>query len=168
MIYWPARVFSRASWRCSSFNFSLGSLTWLTYAYGMNCQDDVAPAEFWLIQCACQLFFGLGTSTHVCLWSITYCYIIKRHGSHTWYGCWTIKALVEAEVLWCLYCESLGHSSAIDHSQIFRCLNILRLAYNLFRKGKNALLTCIYTSSVAIKQAVIKWFGKKPCWEKIA
>jgi hypothetical protein len=32
----------------------------------MLCQDDVAPGEFLLIQCACQLFFGLGTSTHVC------------------------------------------------------------------------------------------------------
>ncbi len=25
-------------------------------------------------------------------------YIIKRHVCHAWYGCWTIKALVEAEV----------------------------------------------------------------------
>jgi hypothetical protein len=25
--------------------------------------------------------------------------IIKQHGSHAWYGWWTIKALVEAEVL---------------------------------------------------------------------
>ncbi len=41
-------------------------LTWLTYAYGMLCQDGVAPGEFLLVQCACQLFFGLGTSTHVC------------------------------------------------------------------------------------------------------
>jgi hypothetical protein len=41
-------------------------LTWLTYAYGMLCQDDVTPGEFLLIQCACQLFFGLITSTHVC------------------------------------------------------------------------------------------------------
>ena len=32
----------------------------------MLCQDDVAPGEFLLVQCACQLFFGLGTSTHVC------------------------------------------------------------------------------------------------------
>jgi hypothetical protein len=45
-------------------------LTWLTYAYGMFCQNDVAPGEFLLIQCAYQ-FIGLGTSTHVCLWSIT-------------------------------------------------------------------------------------------------
>ncbi len=60
-------VFSRASRRCSSYNLSLASLTLLTYAYGMLCQDDVAPGEFLLVQCACQLFFGLGTSTHVCL-----------------------------------------------------------------------------------------------------
>ncbi len=52
-------------------------------------------------------FFGLGTSTHVCSQSINDCYIIKQHGSHAWYGCWTIKALVEAEVLYDgFYCES--------------------------------------------------------------
>ncbi len=27
---------------CSSFILSLGSLKWLTYAYGMRCQDDIA------------------------------------------------------------------------------------------------------------------------------
>jgi hypothetical protein len=41
-------------------------LTWLTYAYGMLYQDDVAPGEILLFQCACQLFFGLGASTYVC------------------------------------------------------------------------------------------------------
>jgi hypothetical protein len=41
-------------------------LTWLTYTYGMLYQDDIAPGEFLLVHCACQLFFGLGTSTHVC------------------------------------------------------------------------------------------------------
>jgi hypothetical protein len=25
-------------------------------------------------------------------------YIIQQHVSHAWHGCWTIKALVEAEV----------------------------------------------------------------------
>ncbi len=40
-------------------------LTWLTYTYGMFCQDDIAPGEFLLLQCACY-YFGLGTSTHVC------------------------------------------------------------------------------------------------------
>jgi hypothetical protein len=98
LYYWPARVFSKASWRWSSFNLSLDSLTWLTYAYGMRCQDDVTPGEFLLIQCACQ-FLGLGTSTYVCSWSITDCYIIKWCGSHAWYG-WTIKAMVEAKVLY--------------------------------------------------------------------
>ncbi len=90
-------------------------LTWLTYAYVMICQDDVAPGEFLLVQCACQLFFGLGTSTHVCPWSITDRYIIKRHVSHAWYWFWTIKTLVEAVVLWWLYSNSRGHSSSIDH-----------------------------------------------------
>jgi hypothetical protein len=32
-------------------------LIWLTYAYGMLCQDDVAPGEFLLVQCACQIIF---------------------------------------------------------------------------------------------------------------
>ncbi len=32
LYYWPARVFSRASCRCSSYNLSVGSSTWLTYA----------------------------------------------------------------------------------------------------------------------------------------
>jgi hypothetical protein len=30
------------------FDLSLVFLTWLTYAYGMLCQDDVAPREFYL------------------------------------------------------------------------------------------------------------------------
>ncbi len=63
--------------------------------------------------------FGLGTSTHVCSWSITDHYIIKQHASHAWYGCWTIKALVEAEVLWWLYSALRGHISSIDHFQTF-------------------------------------------------
>ncbi len=29
-------------------------LTWLVFAYGMLCQDDVAPGEFLLLECACQ------------------------------------------------------------------------------------------------------------------
>jgi hypothetical protein len=45
-------------------------------------------------------FFGLGTSTHVCSQSVNDLYKIKQHGSHAWYGCWAIKALVEAEVLY--------------------------------------------------------------------
>ncbi len=101
LYYWLARVYSGASWRCSSFNLCLGSLTWLAYACGMHCQDDVAPGEF-LLTNEYANFSGLGTLTHVCVWSIADRCIIKRHGSHAWYGCWTIKALVEAEVLWWL------------------------------------------------------------------
>jgi hypothetical protein len=68
---------------------------------------------------------GLGTSTHVCSRSINDPYIIKQHGSHAWYGCWTIKALVEAEMLYDgFYCESWVHSSAVDHSKTFSCLII--------------------------------------------
>ncbi len=53
LYYWPARIFSTASPRCSSFDLSLGSLTWLTSDYGMLCQDDVDPGEFLLIRCTC-------------------------------------------------------------------------------------------------------------------
>ncbi len=53
-------------------------------------------------------FFGLGTSTHVCSQSINDSYIIKHHGSHARYGCWTIKALVEAEVLYDGFTVSRG------------------------------------------------------------
>jgi hypothetical protein len=61
---WP--VFSRASRRCSSYNFSLDSSDMVDLCLWNACQDDVAPGEFLLFQCACQLSFGLGTSTHVC------------------------------------------------------------------------------------------------------
>jgi hypothetical protein len=52
--------------------------------------------------------FGLGTSTHVCSQSINDHYIIKQHGSHAPYGCWTIKALVKAEVLYDGFTVSCG------------------------------------------------------------
>ncbi len=53
-------------------------------------------------------FFGLGTSTHVCSQSFPDCYTIKRHVSHAWYGCWAIKALAEAEVLYDGFTVSRG------------------------------------------------------------
>jgi hypothetical protein len=59
-------VFSRESHRCSSYNLSLGSFDMVDLRLWDACQDDVAPGEFLLVQCACQLSFGLGTSTHVC------------------------------------------------------------------------------------------------------
>ncbi len=43
--------------------------------------------------------FRIGQFNSCMLQSITDHYIIKCHGSHAWYGCWTIKALVEAKVL---------------------------------------------------------------------
>ncbi len=110
-------------------------LTWLTYSYGMLCQDDVAPGEFLPVQCACQLFFGLGTSTHVCSWSITDCYIIKWHVSRAWCWFWTIKALVEAEVLWWCYSDSRGHSSSVDHCKTFSVF-MIKLAKKSVLKAK--------------------------------
>jgi hypothetical protein len=49
------QCFSRASRRCSSYNLSLGSFDKVGLRYGMLCQDDIAPGEFLLLQCACQL-----------------------------------------------------------------------------------------------------------------
>ncbi len=94
-------VFSRASCRCSSYNLSLGS-------FGMVdlCLWDALSRwrsswrVFYLSNVHAKFSFWLGTSTHVCSWSITYRYIIKRQASPTWYWFWTIKALVEAMVLW--------------------------------------------------------------------
>ena len=92
-----AMVFSRASRRCFSLNLSVGSLTWLTYALRDALSKDIAPGEFrfsnvhanFLLDWALQLMYVTISSD---------CYIIKRHVSHAWYRCWTIKALVEAEV----------------------------------------------------------------------
>jgi hypothetical protein len=60
---WP--VFSRASCRCSSYNLSLGSFDMVDLRL-WDALYDVTPGEILLVQCACQLFFGLGTSTLVC------------------------------------------------------------------------------------------------------
>ncbi len=46
-------------------------LTCLTYAYGMLCQDDVAPGEFLLVQWACNLFFWPG-HINSCMFTINY------------------------------------------------------------------------------------------------
>ncbi len=40
LYYWLASSFSRASCRCFSYNLSLGSLTYLTYAYGMLTRQN--------------------------------------------------------------------------------------------------------------------------------
>ncbi len=46
-------------------------LTWLAYAYGTLCQDDVASGEVLLFQCACQLFFLTG-HINSCMFMINY------------------------------------------------------------------------------------------------
>ncbi len=99
---------------------------WHDWLMLMGCvvKMMLLPEEFSLLQCACQ-FFWTGHSNS-CMFMINgWSYIINWHGSHAWYGCWPIKALVEAEILWWLYCELPGHSIAFDHSQTFRCLNII-------------------------------------------
>jgi hypothetical protein len=47
---------------------SLGSLTWLIFAFGMHCQNDVAPGEFLLIQCAC----------HFLVWVLQLMYVFDQ------------------------------------------------------------------------------------------
>ncbi len=85
LYYWPARVFSRASRRCSSLYLSVGSLTWLTYALWDGLSRWNRSWRVLTLQCACK-FFGLCTSIHVCSQSIPDCYIIKQHVSHAGMG----------------------------------------------------------------------------------
>ncbi len=124
LYYWLARVFSRASRRCSSYNLFFGSLTWLTYALWDVLSRWHRFWRVWLLQCACH-FFGIGTSTHVCSQSIPDCYIIKWHVSHAWYVCWTIKALVEAEMLYDGF--TVSHRCIVVPLIIARPLGVLLL-----------------------------------------
>ncbi len=112
-----------ATRRCSSFNLSLGSLTWLTYAYGMLCQDGVAPGEFLLLQCAYQ-FFWTGPFNS--------CMLMMNHWLLYHQAAWKPDLVWGLDhqsfgrswgVIWWLYCESRGRSSTHDHSQALRCLN---------------------------------------------
>ncbi len=129
------QCFSRASCRCSSYNYSLGSF----YMVDL-CLRDVKSRwrGSWRVitspMCMPNVF-GFGTSNHVCSWSIIDCFIIKRHVSHAWCWFWTIKALVEAEVLWWLHSNLWGHSSFIDHCQTFSVFKI-RLAKKPALKAK--------------------------------
>jgi hypothetical protein len=52
------QCFSRASWRCSSYNMLLGSFSMNDLHLWDLCQDDIAPGEFLLLQCACHFFFA--------------------------------------------------------------------------------------------------------------
>ena len=169
LYYWSVSVFVEHPTGAVAIICLWVLLTWLTYAYGMLCQDDTAPGEFLLIQCACLLFFGLGTSTHVCSWSITDCYIIKRHVSPAWYWFWTIKVLVEAMVIWWFYSNSWGCSSSVDHCQTFSVF-IIRLAKKPVFKAKMLYwhwdTGCVCTSSVASKKSRHWTIGKNPFLEK--
>ncbi len=125
------QCFSRASRRCSSYILFLGSFDMV----GLCLWDALFRwRSSWRVftppMCV-PFFFGLGTSTHVCSWSITDHYIIERHVSYAWYGCWTINALVEAEVSWWIYSDSGGRSSSVDHCQ---ALSVLILKNNKTEK----------------------------------
>ncbi len=114
------------------------------------------------------IIFGLGTSTHVCSWSITDRYIIKWDVSHAWYWLWTIKVLVEAVVLWWLYINLWWHSSSIDHCQTISVF-IIRLVKKLLLKQKCFIDTsCVCTSPMASKKSHHRTIGKNPFLEKNA
>jgi hypothetical protein len=75
-----------------------------------------------------QIIFWTGyINSCVCSWSMSDCYIIKWHVGHAWCWFWTIKALVEAQVLWWHYSYLRGHSSSVDHCQTFSVF-MMRLA----------------------------------------
>ncbi len=92
--------FSKTSHWCSSYNLSLGSFTMVNSCWWGALSRWRGSWRVFTPPMCMPISFGLGTSTHVCLQSIPDCYIIKQPVSHAWYGCWTIKALVEAEVLY--------------------------------------------------------------------
>ncbi len=115
-------VFSRASHRCSSYNLSLGSFDMVDLCLWDALSRWCSSWRVFTPSMCMPIIFGLGTSTHVCSWLITDCHIIKQHVSHAWYGCWTIKSLVETEVLWWLHSDLQGRSSSVDHCQTFSFL----------------------------------------------
>ncbi len=87
LYYWPAKVFSRASWRCSSLNLSVGSFNMVDLCF-MGCIVKMTLIlESFDSSNVHAKYLKLGTSTHVCFRSIDDHYIIKWHGSQAWYGC---------------------------------------------------------------------------------
>jgi hypothetical protein len=58
-------------------------------------------------------------------------FIINWHVSHAWYGCWTIKALGEAEVLYDGFTMSYGGTEApFDHCLTFTVPHIYKNCNN--------------------------------------
>ncbi len=110
------RCFSRASRRCSSCNLLLGSFNMVDLRLWNALSRWHSSWRVHTPPICIPIFW----TEHInsCMFMINYDrYIIKRHVSHAWYGCWTIKALAEAEVLWWHYSDLRGHSSSVDHCQ---------------------------------------------------
>ncbi len=141
----------RASRRCSSFDLSLGSFVmvdlclWDAFSR-WRCSWRVHSHPMWksiLLDWALQLMYD------VCVWSILDRYIIKWHGGHAWYGCWTIKALVEAEVYDGFTVSFRGIAAPLIIARplgVSILLIVIRQAWNLFNKGKILCWHCVKSS----------------------
>ncbi len=160
------QCFSRASCRCSSYNLLLGSFNMVDLRLWDALSRWQSSWRVFTPPMCMPIIFGLGTSTHVCSQSMTDHYFVKQPVSHAWCWFWTIRALVEAQVLWWLYSNSQGHNSSVDHCQTFSVF-IIRLAKKPVLKAKCFTDTgCACTSSVANKRAIIKRLAKNLFWEK--
>jgi hypothetical protein len=159
-------VFSRASSRCSSYNLSLDSFDMVD----LRLWDALSrwPSSWRVFTCpmCMPIIFWTGHINSCMSWSITDHYIIKWHVCHAWYWFWTIKALVEAVVLWWLCSNLRGRSSSVDHCQTFS-VSMIILAKTLFLRQKCFIDTgCVCTSSVASKKSRHWTIGKNPFLEK--
>jgi hypothetical protein len=85
------------------------------------------------------------------------------HASYAWYGCWTIKALVEAEVYYeGFYCELRVHNSTIDHSETLVSLSTSNYKTSIKPiQWENALVTLV----VYIHHL---WLSNKPSSSNLA
>ncbi len=110
LYYWPARHGLHPSGALALICLWVLWHGWLTL---MGCSVKMMwLLESLLVQFVCKYqFVGLDNSTHICLW--LNCHIIKRQGSHAWYWCWTIKSLVEAEVLYDGFSVGCGGIAAL-------------------------------------------------------
>jgi hypothetical protein len=113
-----------ASCRCTSFDLSLASFDIVDLCIWAALSRHIDPRKFLLIQCTC-LFCWTG---HFDTFMFKINYWLLYH-QVAWQPClvWVLdhQSFGRSWGVWWLYCESPGHSSAIDHSQTFRCLNII-------------------------------------------
>ena len=128
-------VFSRASCRCSSYNLSLGSFDMVDLCLWDALSKWHSSWRVFTCPMCMPIIFWTGHINSCMSWSITDRYIIKWHLCHAWYWFWTIKALVEAVVLWWLCSNSRGHISSVDHCQTFSVF-MIRLAKKPVLKAK--------------------------------